>query len=203
MINKLKILFIIIATLPFSGCGDRPTLNPLEPDATILAFGDSLTHGTGATNDQSYPAILEQLINRRVINAGIPGEVTAKGLARLPDILDQEDIRLVILTHGGNDMLRKKDLAAAAENMRNMIKLTKKKNIDVVLIGVPKPGLFMSPADFYAEIAEEFNLPYESDVLPYILIRPQLKSDAIHPNAQGYALMAKSIAELLQKYGAL
>ena len=187
-----------------AGCGrSGAKLERLAADAVILAFGDSLTFGTGAQAAQSYPAQLEKLLGRKVVAAGVPGEVSAAGLARLPAVLDQVQPRLLILCHGGNDFIRKQGDAQAANNIRAMIRLAKARGAAVVLVGVPKPGLFPSPPDFYADIASEFSVPYEDTVLKKILSDNALKSDLIHPNAAGYARLAQGIADLLKKSGAL
>jgi lysophospholipase L1-like esterase len=183
--------------------GSTPRLSRLSADAVVLAFGDSLTFGTGARPETSYPAVLEKLIARKVWSAGVPGEVSAAGLARLPAALDYYHPSLLILCHGGNDFLRKLGDAQAAKNLRAMIRLARQKGIDVMLIAVPKPGLFPSPPDFYAEIAKEFGLPYEDAALQTILRDNELKSDIAHPNAKGYAMLAEAIAALLKKSGAL
>lgn len=194
----------IILMMVLGGCGaSAPKLPQLPSDAAVLAFGDSLTFGTGAQTEESYPAVLEKLIGRKVWSAGVPGEVSAAGLARLPSALDYYQPRLLILCHGGNDFLRKLGDAQAAENLRAMIRLARQKGIDVVLIAVPKPGLFPTPPDFYAEIAKEFGLPYEGTALKDILRDNELKSDIAHPNARGYAKLAAAVAALLKKSGAV
>jgi acyl-CoA thioesterase I len=195
---------LLLAAIAIAGCGaGAPKLSKLPADAVVLAFGDSLTFGTGAQPEASYPAVLEHLIGRKVWSAGVPGEVSAAGLERLPSALEYYRPRLLILCHGGNDFLRKLGDAQAAENLRGMIRLAKQKGIDVVLIAVPKPGLFPSPPDFYAEIAKEFGLPYEAAALKTILRDNELKSDLAHPNAKGYAKLAEAIAALLKKSGAV
>ena len=93
----------------------------LAKDDIVVAFGDSITFGTGAEPQESYPAVLEQMIGRRVINAGVPGEITAEGLSRLPQILESEKPALLILCHGGNDHLRQLKRGQAADNIREMI----------------------------------------------------------------------------------
>ena len=189
--------------LLLSACGQQAKLPPLAPDAVVLAFGDSLTYGTGANEEQSYPAQLARITGRRVVREGVPGEVSATGLARLPAVLDAHQPRLLILCHGGNDFLRRLPKAQAAENVRAMIRLAKDRGIEVLLIGTPEIGFTLTPPEFYAEIANQFGIPYEGDVLTKILRNGELKSDQIHPNAQGYRLMAERVADLLKKAGAI
>jgi acyl-CoA thioesterase I len=199
-----RIAALMLVACAMAGCGGgAPKLSKLPADAVVLAFGDSFTFGTGAQPEASYPAVLEQLIGRKVWSAGVPGEVSAAGLARLPSALDDYQPKLLILCHGGNDFLRKLGDAQAAENLRAMIRLARQRGIDVVLIGVPKPGLFPSPPDFYAKTAKEFGLPYEDAALKAVLRDNELKSDLAHPNAKGYAKLAEAIAALLKKSGAL
>ena len=186
-----------------SGCGQKLKLPPLAPDAVLLAFGDSLTYGTGANEDESYPAQLARLTGRRVVREGVPGEVSAAGLARLAAMLDEHRPRLLLLCHGGNDFLRRMPKEQAAENVRAMIRLAKSRGVEVVLIGTPEPGFTVVPPAFYGEIAKEFRIPYESDVLGKILRDGALKADQVHPNAKGYLLMAERVAELLRKSGAI
>jgi lysophospholipase L1-like esterase len=193
-----------VVFLVLTGCGsDQPNLSALTTDATILAFGDSLTKGTGAASDQSYPAILSRLSGITVVNAGMPGELSSDGLQRLPNVLQTTQPQLMILCHGGNDMLRKKDLQAAARNIESMIALAQAQNVEVLLIGVPRPGLFLGTADMYLAIAAHSGIPAENDVLSDIISDPSLKSDPIHPNGKGYQRMAEAVLSLLQDTGAL
>lgn len=197
-------LLVLLAGFVSTGCSrSQPQLSILEGNATVLAFGDSITRGNGATANESYPAVLGELIGRRVINAGKAGELSRDGLRRLPGLLASHRPRLVILTHGGNDFLRRVDQRETEENIRQMIGLIHKQGASVVLVGVPAPGIMLTPPALYERLAEQFNLPYEEDVLPYIYRRGSLKSDAIHPNAQGYSKLAHSIAQILRDGGAL
>jgi len=198
-IGALLAVFGLIA----SGCSQPPKLAPLPSDAVLLAFGDSLTYGTGANEDESYPAQLARLTGRRVVREGVPGEVSEAGLARLPAALDESRPRLLLLCHGGNDFLRRLPREKAAENVRAMVRLARSRGIEVLLIGTPEPGFTVTPASFYADIAKEFRIPYEGEVLGKILKDGSLKSDQVHPNAKGYLLMAERVAELLRKSGAL
>jgi len=188
-----------------SGCTDStPRLPPLQENTVILAFGDSLTFGTGAGDNQSYPAVLSQLTGRTVINAGIPGEVSAQGRERLPTLLDRYRPDLLLLCHGGNDLLRRINTAITRGNIEAMIEAATQRSIPVVLIGVPKPGLlFLDTADLYGEIAGKYQLVYEDEILPDVISDSALKSDQIHPNAEGYRRIAAAIYHLMTKSGAL
>jgi acyl-CoA thioesterase I len=199
---RAYVLLLLAAALAACG-GSTAKLSKLPADGVVLAFGDSLTYGTGAQPETSYPAVLETLIGRKVWSAGVPGEVSAAGLARLPSALDEYSPSLLILCHGGNDFLRKLGDEQVAANLRAMVRLAKDRGIDVVLIAVPKPGLFPSPPDLYAKVAKEFGLPLEDAALKTILRDSELKSDLAHPNARGYAQLAQAVAALLKKSSAL
>ncbi|MGH8692472.1 MAG: arylesterase [Burkholderiales bacterium] len=192
-----------VVALLILGCAERPKLERLPPDAVVLAFGDSLTFGTGANEDESYPAQLEKLIGRRVVRAGVPGEVTAQALARLPGALDEHAPRLLLLCIGGNDFLRRLGSEQAERNVRQMVQLARSRGVAVLLIGTPEPGITVSPPAFYAGIAKEFRLPYEEGIIGQVLKDRTLKADPIHPNARGYRVIAERLAEQLKQSGAL
>ena len=201
MIKKGLITLILLAC---SACGkSEPKLNKLPDDAVILAFGDSLTYGTGASKGHDYPNELSELTGTDVINAGVPGEVTGKGRQRLPTLLDEYEPDLLILIHGGNDFLRKLPKDKTRDNLEAMIAEAKRRNIAVLLIGVPEIGLFLHSAPMYAEIAEAQQIPNDSEVLPDILSSRELKSDPVHLNNEGYRRLAEHIAALLKERGAL
>lgn len=202
--RALRSLCASFCVLLLAACGPSvPKVNKLDATATVLAFGDSLTFGTGATPAESYPAQLERAIARKVVNAGVPGEISADGLKRLPEVLDEVQPKLLILCHGGNDFLRKMNESDAAANIRSMIREAKGRGIDVVLVATPKPGLPPSVPGFYAEIAKEFGLPMQDDVIKSVLFDNAKKSDLVHPNSVGYGEMAEAVAKLLKKAGAV
>jgi len=173
----------------------------LDNGAVILAFGDSLTYGYGAVA-QAYPKELQTMIGREVINAGVSGEVSATGLKRLPKLLEKYHPSLVILCHGGNDILRRYSKETLKENLNQMIVLSRASGAQVLLVGVPGFGLFgLSTVPLYEELALETNVLYEGSILEKIESEPTLKSDRIHPNSIGYRMMAEAFAKLLKENG--
>lgn len=203
MFNASRFLFAVCVAFLLAACDRAPTLPRLDSQDVIVAFGDSLTHGTGASEGTAYPAVLASLTGHTVINAGVPGDTTASGLQRLPEVLAEYRPRLVLLCLGGNDMLRKQSAAATENNLRLLVQTIRASGAQVVLIGVPEPRLFGGAPDFYARIAEELQLPLEEDVFNEVLKDNQLKSDAIHANAAGYRKVAERLADFLREAGAL
>ncbi|MFT7414714.1 MAG: acyl-CoA thioesterase-1 [Methylophagaceae bacterium] len=186
-------------------CSDSlPTLRPLASNAVIVAFGDSLTFGTGANSQaESYPAVLQQLTGRTVINAGIPGEISQQGLLRLPLILEQTKPDLVVLCHGGNDLIRKLGNDQLKNNLEKMIGLIQKSGAEVLLIAVPRFSINLAVPDLYTELATTYNLPIELTILAELERNSAMKSDTIHPNSVGYKLLAERIRRLIFTAGGL
>ncbi len=167
---------------------------------TILAFGDSLTYGFGASTKESYPERLSLLSGYKIINAGINGNTSSEGLKRLAPLLEDRSVKLMILCFGGNDIIQKKSMSGLKQNLKSMIQMAKAKNIEVLLISVPNITLFgLSPLELYEEVAKEENIPLLSGVLANILSQPSLKNDQIHPNDLGYKEMAELIYESLKE----
>jgi len=203
----MKRLSILCFVLLFAACStSKPEshLSPLAQNAVILAFGDSLTFGTGAKSEtESYPAVLQQLTGRSVVNAGIPGEISAAGLKRLPNVLAEVKPALVILCHGGNDILRRLDKRQLANNLEQMVQLIKASGADVVLVGVPTFGFGLVIPDLYPQLAEKYQLANDMEILAELVSQPSLKSDQIYPNSKGYDLFGQQIHVLLTKAGAI
>jgi len=196
-------LFLVLALGLMSACKTEPKQAQLPPEARVLAFGDSLTYGAGVLPEEAYPAQLQALIQRQVVNGGVSGELSGDGLRRLPIWLDEYEPKMLILCHGANDLLRSLSEEKAAENVRAMVKMARDRGIDVVLIAVPKFGLMRAPPTFYEDIARDFDIPVERYVLNDIVRNSALRSDSVHPNAEGYRLIAQALVKRLQVSGAL
>jgi lysophospholipase L1-like esterase len=194
-------LLLLLALL--SACSDAPRLQPLQRGDIVLAFGDSLTLGSGVAPEHSYPAVLQQMSALTVVNAGVAGEDTDSGLQRLPELLRQYRPKLVILTHGGNDLLRQRDSKHIQANLSAMVELIRAAGSQVVLVAVPRPGLWPQSADFYAALADSHRLPLEPDIVAELESDSDFKSDRVHFNQRGYRRLAQALYQLLQNSGAL
>ncbi len=191
------VIIIVIIIVYTKESGDRLPKILLDKDSVVLAFGDSLTHGFGATQDTSYPAYLQEKSGLRVINAGINGETSAEGLLRLP-FLFKEKPDVVILCHGGNDILQKLSHEDLKNNLESMVRLIKESGAQVILVSVPDFNVFGFRAlPLYEEIADAQDIFLEDEVLTHIELNRSLKSDYVHPNAKGYEMMADTFLKLL------
>jgi acyl-CoA thioesterase-1 len=202
--SLLVMLLVVVAVVVKERSSDIPAAERLGHDAVILTFGDSLTSGYGAPKTRSYPAQLQMLTGLEVINAGVPGEISSEGLRRLPSLLNAYHPDLVILCHGGNDILRKRPKQQLRTNLAEMVGLIRQNGAEVLFVGVPGFGLLgLDTLELYDEIAEEGGVIYEGGVLSAVLGDPSLKSDQIHPNAQGYGVMSRAFFERLKGAGLL
>ena len=168
------------------------------------AIGDSMTAGYGVPAELSYPAQLEQELKKRgfdyrVVNMGVSGDTTASALARIDSDVLQHNPRIVIVGLGGNDFLQGVPLDATERNLRSAIRAIHVAGAMVVLLGFRFPSLSASYETMYARVAKDERCLLIPDLLDGILSNPTLKSDEIHPNARGYALMAERIAPPVAK----
>jgi len=202
----MKYIFMLLGiavlfTLLNKNSGGKQHMS-VQHTGKILAFGDSLTYGFGAPAHKSYPSVLARKTGRVIINAGINGETSSDGLRRLPTLLKDSSIKLMILCFGGNDILQKVPKTQLKAHLKQMITMAQQKGIAVLLISVPDIGLFgLSPLPLYEEVADETGVALLSGMLAEILAVPALKSDQIHPNASGYSKMAETLYIRLKEEG--
>jgi len=190
-----------------AACGRKAKLSAIPAGQTVLAFGDSVTFGTGAGPGEDWPTLLGQQTGWRMVNAGIPGDTAAAGKDRLQALLDEHRPALVIVEMGGNDFLRRRPHPAVKEDLRQIVQRAKASGAQVVLVAVPELSLFgvvagkPGDAELYRELADEEKVALVGEVFSGILARPELCADKIHPNAAGYRQMAAGIYASLQQRG--
>jgi acyl-CoA thioesterase-1 len=191
-----------------AACRRRPKLPSLAPGDTVLALGDSITFGTGAAAGSSYPDVLASLTGWKVVNAGVPGDTSAGALARLPGLLQEHAPRLVLVSIGGNDFLRRLSEAETRANVRKICELAAAA-APVVLVGIPQFSVIsavarsLSDHPLYEDIAKDLKLPLHGGGWASVLGDPTLRSDPIHANEKGYAQFAKGLAATLKDVGLL
>jgi acyl-CoA thioesterase-1 len=162
--------------------------------SSVIAFGDSLTAGYGASAGEDYPSRLSSLIGEPVVNAGVSGDTTEAAVARLEQDVLMRNPRIVIVGLGGNDFLQGVDGASSEAHLRTIVRKIESGGAMVVLLGFRFPSITTSYEKLYARVAHDEGCLLIPDVLHGILNDPALKSDEIHPNARGYQLMAERIA---------
>lgn len=199
----IRLASVWLAVLILSACQPGGRLTPLDANSTVLAFGDSLTYGTGVSADNSYPEVLNKMIDARVVRSGVPGEVSSAGLNRLRGELERTRPDLVLLCHGGNDILRRMAGSETKRNLTAMIDLSREFGAEVAVVAVPNLSLFPKAASYYADLESELDVPVEYDVLARLQADNSKKSDPVHFNGTGYREFAEAVHELLEAEGAL
>lgn len=199
----LALLVLLLAV----ACGGTKKETALPAGTRVLALGDSLTAPHGVKPGEDWPTLLAQKTGWAVINAGVSGDTSAGALARLPALLDEHQPQLVLVSLGGNDMLRKLPQAQTVANLGRTLDMVKAHGAKAVLLATPKPSIAgavfnnLSAADFYADVAKDKKVPLIKDALPEVLSDTALKGDQLHPNAAGHALLAEKIHADLKKIG--
>ncbi len=188
-------------------CGGTKKETALPAGSRVLALGDSLTAPHGVKPGEDWPTLLGQSTGWVVINAGVSGNTSAQALDRLPGLLEEHQPQLVLVTLGGNDMLRKLPQGETAANLGRMLDMAAARGAKAVLVATPKPSIAgavfnnLSAADFYADVARDKKVPLIADALPEVLSDTALKSDQLHPNAAGHVLISTKIYADLKKIG--
>lgn len=193
-----------------AGCRRAPVRGQaVPPGARVLALGDSLTWGTGAAAEAAYPAVLARLTGWDVVNAGVPGDTTAQALARTPALLAEHRPALVLLSIGGNDLLRRKEEGTARANIERIVQAVRGSGAQALLIAVPRPTIAarvtgsLDDHPMYADLAEALALPLHAGGWSDVLADERLRADAIHANAAGYERFAQGLLATLRAAGLL
>jgi lysophospholipase L1-like esterase len=203
LLLRRRVLLGVLALAACSGPA-TPHAAAVPVGATVLAFGDSITAGTGAQPSQSYPAQLAALTGWNVINAGVSGDTSAQALSRLPMLLAEHRPALVIVSIGGNDFLRRIAADETETNLRRMVAMVREANAQLLLVAVPQPsvgaavGLGLSDHPMYARLAEELHVPLHAQGWSRVLGDEKLRSDQIHANAAGYRVFAEGLVQTLR-----
>jgi len=160
---------------------------------TIVCFGDSLTEGFGAGQGEDFPSLLAQKVSLPVINAGVSGDTTADALKRINEDVLAHDPRIVIVFLGGNDFLRKIPKEETFNHLDKITEIILRNNAMVVIVSV-RVGFFTDEhAKRFKNLAKERNVLLIPNILKGIINHPDLKSDHIHPNSEGYKIIAERI----------
>jgi acyl-CoA thioesterase-1 len=223
-----KICFYIqlFLLLELIACGNKPTNNSIQQNVaqdvvantqqptkkTILFFGNSLTAGYGLAPNQSFPALIQQTIDQlhlpwQVVNAGVSGETTAGGLARIDWILRQQP-HIFVLELGGNDGLRGIALSDTKKNLQAIITKVKSKypNTVIILAGMQiPPNLGQEYTEKFKDLYPQLATKNHIVLIPFLLEgvggNPALnQNDGIHPNAEGAKIVAANVWHVLKNY---
>jgi acyl-CoA thioesterase I len=178
-----------------------PTIRNASPaKGNIICFGDSLTYGTGATPGMDYPSRLSRMIARPVINAGRPGDTTASALTRLETDVLEKSPGIVLITLGGNDLKNRISKKSAFENLRRIIRAIQDRGALVILGGIDIPLWGRGFGEGYRAVAEETGAVLVPNIFDGIMGNRNLMSDPIHPNDDGYAVMAGYFRSAIRPY---
>jgi acyl-CoA thioesterase-1 len=167
--------------------------------SSVIAFGDSLTAGYGASAGEDYPSRLSAMSGVLVVNAGKSGDTTESALARIENDVLTGNPRIVIVGLGGNDFLNGMAIQSTEANLRTIVRKIQGTGAMAILLGFRFPSLTANYEDMYERVASEEGCLLVDGTLKGILTDPALRSDQIHPNARGYDLMAQRMtAPLLE-----
>jgi acyl-CoA thioesterase-1 len=220
--DRLAVLMLASAVFAW-GCGvDSPARTQsqnagkpmITPEVTarkpkIVAFGDSLTAGFGLTENESYPFLLQQKLNAdgfnyEVINAGVSGDTSIGGAERIDWVLGQDDVQILVLELGANDLLRGMPVAQMKKNLETIIRKAQAKNITVLLCGMLAPPTVGNEyqkefTNVFPDLAAKYKVAYLPFLLENVALKKELnQADGIHPNAEGEKIMTENVYKELK-----
>ena len=165
----------------------------------IIAFGDSLVEGRGATPGKDFVSVLARRLSTPIENAGRSGDTTESALARLDRDVLSRNPRVVIVLLGGNDFLRRVPTDDTFRNLATVVERIRARGAAVVLVGVSVGLISDSYGAEYEQLARRSSAGLVPDILDGILGRGDRMSDAIHPNDEGYRMMAERIEPVMRE----
>jgi acyl-CoA thioesterase I len=194
--RKIKIpsiapgVFLLVLMIFHTGCVKNDIANLESRGKNIVCFGDSITRGKGVDPSESYPAALAKITSVPVVNAGINGDITPEGLKRLKsDVLDNDPL-LVVIEFGGNDYLNKVPLEETIRNIEEMIKIIQAHGAMVAIVDISNVLFMGEYRQEFQRLSNKYRTIFIPRILEDIVSNENLKSDAIHPNAKGYTIIA-------------
>ncbi len=201
---KNKLLFLISAVLASFffcfGCAKREIANSHSKGKNIICFGDSITFGYGVLPVENYPTALSKILGKNVINAGIDGDTSGEALKRLKSDVLERDPYLVIVEFGGNDFLRKTPVEDTVSNIRKMVADIQAHGAMVAVVDI-SAGLFLAEyGSAYKKLAKDTKSIFVPHVLTGIITNPSMKSDFLHPNQDGYQIIAQRVYKEIVPY---
>lgn len=201
--SLLRGLALALLVLPLAATASQPR------DLHLIAIGDSLTAGYNLPQGDGFPEQLEQRLRQEgyavtVQNAGVSGDTTAMGLARLDWVLAGQTPDLAIVELGANDALRGVDPAQTRRNLKAIIDRLKQDDIPILLAGMMAPRNlgpdYVRAFDaIFPALAEEYNIPLYPFFLDGVIDTPELvQEDGLHPTRQGVAVIVEGILPLIK-----
>ena len=195
-----KWIYLVIALIVFWGTfRERNSVKnfPNEHHA-IVAFGDSLTAGSGAPKGSSYPDYLGELLGWPVMNLGLSGELAVHAPERLKDVLVYQPY-MVLIEFGANDFMQQRSTKDAVTAVQQIVEAVQQAGAIAVIIDTGGPGMG-GYTKAYRKLAKEKKALFVPGILGGIFTKRDLKSDSVHPNAQGYKIVAERVHKVIKKY---
>jgi lysophospholipase L1-like esterase len=203
IMNSAKLILwggvVVIFGVVYFLWGDRENVPRVTTEnPKIVAFGDSLVEGVGATEGNDFVSVVARDLRVSIVNKGKRGDTTAMGLARVDDVL-AENPGVVVLLFGGNDVLRRIPKETTFENMEMIIERLQGGGSMILLLGVQGGVLGDGYEAKYRILAKKYKTAYISNVLEGLIGRTEYMSDGIHPNDRGYAQIVLRVAPVLRE----